>query len=200
MSSGRQTQERRTSGLWSGRRCTGCQQACRYADQDAGGLTYREARGIRFKEFNEARKRGEYGPRVRDTRARVLGLLHQTKRELWQELIANCPERIYPAPGEDGPLDYDARDPDDSAEVAAAQAAQMEFPISRGELEAQLSQVFPSDAEEWERMLAEQYKAELAYRRKHGAPRRPEQPEAVAEVQADLEPMPWDEGFVGGTW
>ncbi len=73
----------RTSGFWKDRTCTGCQQACRYGSTDLQGvLSWREARGIRFDEFQKARRRGEYGRGVRDTRARVLGLMHQQKAEL----------------------------------------------------------------------------------------------------------------------
>ena len=181
--------------MWKDRQCTGCNQGCEYDKTSLQGtITYREAQGIRFKESKAAARRGEYGRRVRRTRARVLGLMHETKRDIWLELITQCPERIYPPPGEDGPLDFDSKNPDEAAEVAAAQAVAMQTPISRAELEAQLTEVFPSDRDEWEQLLANEYRAEMAYRKKNGIPRPVPQPDPVSEL------APWDEGFTGGVW
>ena len=178
--------------MWKDQTCTGCHQACKYANmQFDGALGWDEAYRVRYKESVEGAKRGEYASRIRATRGRILGLMHQTKRELWDDLVKNCPERLYPPPGEDGMMDFDASDADQAAEVAAAQALAMEYPISRADLEAQLREEYISDPEEWEYRLAQEYRAELAYRRKYGKPRELPQPEPIAEVAAQEEGDPW---------
>jgi len=185
--------------MWKDRTCTGCLQACRYgAMHFEGDLDWDDAYKIRFQESVEGAKKGNYSTRVRATRSRILGLMHQTKRELWEDLVKQCPERLYPPPGYKGRLDFDAGDAQEAAEVAASQATAMEYPISRAELEAQLMQEYISDPEEWESRLAEEYKAELAYRRKHGKPRQPPQPQPIAEIAAQDESAPWDDG--GWAW
>ena len=124
--------------------------------------------------------------------------MHQNKREVWNELVEHCPERLYPPPGGDGPLDFDASDADQAAEVAAAQAVAMEYPITRAELEAQLTEVFPSDAEEWEDLLAAEYQAELAYRKQHGRPRTLAAPPELQHLEPTGAPVPAEEE--GGFW
>jgi hypothetical protein len=185
--------------VWKDRTCTGCHQACRYGTiQFSGDLDWDEAYQIRFRESVEGAERGEYGYRVRATRGRILGLMHQQKREQWEELVKHCPERLYPPPGEKGALDFDSGDAAEAAEVAAAQAVAMEIPIKRAELEAQLGQAYASGEDEWEHMLAEEYRAELAYRKRHGAPRPLPQPEPIDEVVgAETERAPWG---AGGYW
>ena len=186
--------------MWKDRTCTGCHQACRYGSMELnkGVMDWNEAYHIRFQESVQASKRGEYGKGVRATRARILGLMHQTKREQWEELVKQCPERIYPPPGEKGLLDFDASAPLEAAEVAAAQAGAMEVPVTRAQLEAQLGQRYARDADEWEAMLAEEYKLEMEHRRRYGVPRPPPQPEPIDEVvAAEPDPDPWGSG---GYW
>lgn len=178
--------------MWRDVTCTGCHQACKYgAMQFDGALDWEQAYRIRYQESVEGAKRGNYTTRVRATRARILGLMHQTKKELWEDLVKQCPERLYPPPGEEGELDFDASDPEQAAEIAAAQALAMEYPITRQELELQLREEYISDPEEWEYRLAQEYRAELAYRKKHGAPRPLPQPEPIADVVAQEQSDEW---------
>ena len=184
--------------MWKHRTCSGCQQACNYATvRLEGTIGWGESYQIRFKESQDAARRGEYGQRARATRGRILGLMHEQKRQLWQDLIENCPERLYPPPGGEGRLDFNAKDPEEAAEVAAAQALAMKYPISRAELEAQLAQEFTRDREEWEMLLAREYKAELEYRKQYGIPRPVPQPEPINELLEEPG-APWDDD--GGSY
>lgn len=184
--------------MWKYRTCSGCQQACQYGTVALEGtIGWNEAYQIRFKESQEQAKRGNYGTRARATRGRILGLMHEQKRQLWQDLMDNCPERLYPPPLDDGPLDFNAADPEEAAQVAAAQSVAMLYPITRGELEAQLAGRYVSDRDEWEALLAKEYSAELAYRKQYGRSRPVPQPEPIDEV---LESTPDFYDDAGSYW
>jgi hypothetical protein len=170
------------------RTCTGCHQACNYGKMRFGTITYEEADRVRFKESQDAAARGEYGRRARRTKprrdrkggaagSRILGLMHEDKLGEWEMLIKTCPERLYPPPGESGLWEADVSDPDQAAELAAAQAQAMEAPMTRGELFAQLGQEFPSDPDELEGMIVRAYREEKRIRELEGPPELLEQPD-----------------------
>ncbi len=131
---------------------------------------------MRYKQSVEQARRGNYGRRARATQGRILGAMHEDKRDQWDILIKTCPERLYPPPGEPGLWEADVSQPEEAAELAAAGAQSMEAPLTRGELFAQLGQEFPSDPDELEGMIVRAYRAQKAIRKEEGPPELLEQP------------------------
>lgn len=68
--------------------CDGCEHRCRYRDFRAGGPSFREVYAYLRGEI--AREGSRYRFKRRGT---VLGLMHQHKRALWEEMVGSCPDR-----------------------------------------------------------------------------------------------------------
>ena len=154
--------------MWKDRTCTGCHQACTYGKMRFDTLDWEESYRMRYKQSVDEARRGNYGRRARATQGRILGAMHEDKRDQWEILIKTCPERLYPPPGESGLWEADVSQPEEAAELAAAQAQAMDAPLTRGELFEQLGQEFPSDPDELEGMIVRAYREQKRIRKLEG--------------------------------
>ena len=80
--------------MWRNTVCTGCEERCRYRDLKGVSLSWWDAYEAKFAESVRAvEESNDYSHPVR--RAGVLGLMHQSKREFWDQKIETCSLRVY---------------------------------------------------------------------------------------------------------
>lgn len=68
--------------------CTGCPLRCRYADFVGHAPTFAETKRAAMEAVTAARRQGDY--RMVAGRRKVLGMMHQAKRDTWRRVTAAC--------------------------------------------------------------------------------------------------------------